>query len=146
MRNNKGGRPRKELKKDMFEKLCSIMCTENEICGFFGVTDKTLTRWCKENYGMGFSDAFKVLSADGRISLRRAQFRLAERSAAMAIFLGKNILGQTDNVASNDIVEQIEKANYKVKSLADLMNKAQPSPSISDLLMEASELEDVTDE
>lgn len=36
------------------------------------------------------------------MSLRRAQFRLAEKSAAMAIFLGKNYLGQSDNVAIED--------------------------------------------
>lgn len=91
------GRPRKEINKEAFEKLCAIMCTEDEICGVFGITDKTLTRWCKETYGMNFSDTFKVYSADGKISLRRKQFKLADRSAAMAIFLGKQYLGQTDN-------------------------------------------------
>ena len=91
------GRPRKEINKEAFEKLCAIMCTEEEICGVFGITDKTLTRWCKETYGMNFSDTFKVYSADGKISLRRKQFKLADRSAAMAIFLGKQYLGQTDN-------------------------------------------------
>ncbi len=30
------------------------------------------------------------------MSLRRFQFKLAQRSAAMAIFLGKNYLGQSD--------------------------------------------------
>lgn len=91
------GRPRKEINKEAFEKLCAIMCTEEEICGVFGITDKTLTRWCNETYGMNFSDTFKVYSADGKISLRRKQFKLADRSAAMAIFLGKQYLGQTDN-------------------------------------------------
>lgn len=93
----KGGRPKKELNKDEFEKLCSIMCTESEICSWFGITDKTLTRWCKDTYGVGFSDAFKIYSVNGRISLRRTQFRLAEKSYAMAIFLGKQYLGQKDN-------------------------------------------------
>lgn len=90
------GRPRKEIKKDSFEKLCGLQCTEAEICGFFGVTDKTLSRWCRENYGGNFSETFKELSQDGKISLRRAQFRLAEKSSAMAIWLGKQYLGQHD--------------------------------------------------
>ena len=91
------GRPRKEIKKDSFEKLCGLQCTETEICGFFGVTDKTLSRWCRENYdGRNFSETFKELSQDGKISLRRAQFRLAEKSSAMAIWLGKQYLGQHD--------------------------------------------------
>lgn len=91
------GRPRKEIKKDSFEKLCGLQCTETEICGFFGVTDKTLSRWCRENYdGRNFSETYKELSQDGKISLRRAQFRLAEKSSAMAIWLGKQYLGQHD--------------------------------------------------
>lgn len=32
----------------------------------------------------------------GKVSLRRTQFRLAEKSAGMAIFLGKNYLDQSD--------------------------------------------------
>ena len=35
------GRPKKYIDKDEFEKLCALQCTENEICGFFDVTDKT---------------------------------------------------------------------------------------------------------
>ena len=35
----------------------------------------------------------------GFISLRRKQFELAEKSPAMAIFLGKQYLGQTDKDA-----------------------------------------------
>lgn len=95
---NKGGRPRKKIDKEVFEKLCGIMCTEDEICGVFGITDKTLSKWCKDTYGQGFSDVYKIMSADGKISLRRKQWKLADKSAAMAIFLGKNYLGQKDNV------------------------------------------------
>jgi hypothetical protein len=32
-----------------------------------------------------------------KLSLRRNQLRLSEKSAGMAIFLGKQYLGQTDN-------------------------------------------------
>lgn len=91
-------RPRKEIKKESFEKLCNLMCTKEEMCGFFGVDQKTLTRWCKDTYGEGYSQCYNKYSQDGKISLRRAQFRLAEKSAAMAIFLGKNILGQSDHI------------------------------------------------
>ena len=34
----------------------------------------------------------------GKISLRRKQWQLAEKSASMAIWLGKQYLGQRDNV------------------------------------------------
>ena len=92
------GRPRKEFNKDQFEKLCHIQATGEEICGWFGYGDQdTLNARCKENYGMTYSDTYKIYSKDGRISLRRKQFDLATRSAGMAIFLGKQYLGQKDD-------------------------------------------------
>lgn len=95
--SKRGGRPRKEIDKKIFENLCGIQCTEAEILAVLEITDKTLNAWCKRTYGMGFSDIYKEKRNYGKMSLRRAQFRLAEKNAAMAIFLGKNILGQSDN-------------------------------------------------
>lgn len=92
------GRPHAEIDKKQFENLCGLQCTYEEICGWFGVTDKTLNGWCKRTYGKKFSEVFSEKRGNGRISLRRMQWRLAERSASMAIFLGKQFLGQRDNV------------------------------------------------
>lgn len=96
MGTNKGGRPFKEIPQKEFEKLCSMQCTKEEICGFFDITDKTLDRWVKRTYKQSYSEVYRQKRANGRISLRRSQFKLAEKSAAMAIFLGKNYLGQSD--------------------------------------------------
>lgn len=85
-----------EEKYRQFEKLCSLQCTEEEICCAMDVTDKTLTRLLKAHYGMGFSEAYKKYSAAGKISLRRTQFKMAERSDRMAIWLGKQYLGQRE--------------------------------------------------
>lgn len=101
------GRPKKEIDKRQFEKLCGLQCTKGEICYWFDVTDKTLEAWCKRTYDAGFSEVFKLKRGAGKISLRRAQFRLAEKSASMAIFLGKNYLGQSD--APEDLTEGMEK-------------------------------------
>ena len=95
---NKGGRPTKEFDQVLFEDLCGIMCTRDEICQVLHTTNKTLDAWCKRTYGVGFSSIYENKSAIGKTSLRRAQFKLAEKSAAMAIFLGKNYLGQSDRV------------------------------------------------
>ena len=102
------GRPRKEINKTEFEKLCFLQCTEREFCSWFDVSDETLNKWCKENYdGRTFLDVFKEKRENGLISLRRTQFQLAEKSPAMAIFLGKNLLGQTDKLEQtvNDVSE-----------------------------------------
>lgn len=102
-----GGRPPAQIDQAQFEKLCEFQCTEAEICNFFTVTDKTLNAWCRRTYGRGFSDIREQKRAGGKINLRRAQFRLAETSASMAIFLGKNILGQRDNPADEATANQI---------------------------------------
>ena len=113
----KVARPRKEIDQKDFESLCALQCTKEEICGFFDVSDKTLENWCKRTYSEGFSEVFKKKRGKGKISLRRAQFRLAEKSASMAIWLGKQWLGQKDTVEierpdevviSNNLVEVIK--------------------------------------
>ncbi len=90
-------RPKKELDQEQFEKLCSYQCTKVEICDFFHVSDKTLDAWVKRTYGESFSEVFAKKRSLGKISLRRSQFKLAEKNAAMAIWLGKQYLGQRDN-------------------------------------------------
>lgn len=92
------GRPKKELNKEQFEYLCSIQCTEEEIAGVFKCDVNTVNRWCNDTYGEGFSEVYKNHSANGKMSLRRLQFRMAEKSPAMAIWLGKQYLGQTDKI------------------------------------------------
>lgn len=92
------GRPKKEIDKKQFENLCGLQCTKEEICAWFDVTDKTLDAWCKRTYKQTFSEVFSQKRGKGKISLRRSQFRLAEKNANMAIWLGKQYLDQKDNI------------------------------------------------
>lgn len=98
----KMGRPTKTIDKAQFEKLCALQCTMIEVCDFFDVTEKTLEKWCKQTYGETFSKVFQKKRNLGKISLRRNQMKLSEKSATMAIFLGKNILGQKDSYSLED--------------------------------------------
>lgn len=98
----KMGRKPKEISKETFEKLCNIQCTESEICSVLQICEDTLNAWCKRTYDLTFSDAYKKYSENGKMSLRRMQFRLAQKYPAMAIFLGKQYLGQRDVVEQND--------------------------------------------
>jgi len=97
----------------MFESLCSIQCTQAEICSVLDVDDVTLNSWCKRTYKkrikdeetgkyklvpMSFSEVFSIKREGGKASLRRKQWLLADHNAAMAIFLGKQYLGQTDKI------------------------------------------------
>lgn len=108
-------RPRKEINIEHFQKLCELQCTLQEIAGFFDVSEDTIERWCKRELKMSFADVFKKYGAKGKISLRRAQFKLAEKNASMAIFLGKNYLGQTDRY--EQIISDVE----DLSTLADML-------------------------
>lgn len=90
------GRPKIEIDQKNFESLCGLQCTLAEIASFFHCSEDTIERWCKRTYNLTFADAFKNHSAQGKMSLRRAQFKLAQTNATMAIFLGKQYLGQKD--------------------------------------------------
>ena len=91
-------RPSTKIDKEQFEKLCALMCTEEEIAGFFDCSVDTINRFCKRVFSLSFADAFKKCSSLGKIGLRRNQFKIAESNATMAIFLGKQYLGQRDVV------------------------------------------------
>ena len=92
------GRPKIQIDKEQFRKLCELHCTKEEIAGFFNCHEDTIENHCKNEYGESFSQAFKRLSAGGKMSLRRYQFELAKHNASMAIFLGKQYLNQRDDV------------------------------------------------
>ena len=96
------GRPPKEIDEKTFKNLCAIFCTLEEIAGVFECSEDTIERWCKRTFGENFADVYKKASAKGKMSIRRNQFKLSEKNAAMAIFLGKNYLNQKDSVEYED--------------------------------------------
>lgn len=101
-------RPRKQIDKAQFEKLCAMQCTQEEMCGFFDCDDVTLNSWCKREYKKSFSEVFRQKRQGGRISLRRTQWKLSETNVTMAIWLGKQYLGQTDQPTENIDAEDTE--------------------------------------
>ena len=115
------GRPQKEIDKKIFENLCGLQCTLEEIAGVFDCSADTIERWCKREYREIFAEVYKKHSAKGKMSLRRIQFKLAEKSAAMAIFLGKNYLGQKDNIIETDeqTLQAVGEALVKIKRAAE---------------------------
>ena len=114
-------RPRKEIDQKQFENLCGLQCTLEEFCGWFNVTDKTLDSWCKRTYGKSFSEVFREKRGLGKISLRRSQWRLAEKNANMAIWLGKQYLGQKDQVEASLAVDMArdDALSESLRELAD---------------------------
>ena len=79
------------------ERLCAIQCTDGEIAAWFGVSTRTIERRRLEPE---FAEVMERGKAKGRISIRRLQMKLLEEgNATMGVWLGKQILGQVDQVA-----------------------------------------------
>ena len=110
---------RKEINIKEFEKLCELQCTKVEIAGWFKICEDTLDARIKEHYGETFSVVFAKKRIRGKISLRRIQYQLAEKNPAMAIFLGKNYLGQSDSH-----LLEIENADEHCKRIADVLKQS----------------------
>lgn len=91
------GRPKFKIDYNAVEKLAGIMCTQKEIAHFLGCDERTLQRDDE------FCRVYKKGQETGKMSLRRMQYKLAEKNAAMAIFLGKQYLGQTDVLEYKDV-------------------------------------------
>ncbi len=109
VRKEKRGRPKKEFDKKLFTDLAGLGCSQEEIAWMFrDETGKpanidTLSRWCKRTFGMNFQEYIKNCGCMAlKIQIRRNQLKLSEKSAAMAIFLGKQYLGQRDNFDFED--------------------------------------------
>ena len=115
-------RPRKEISAEQFEKLCGLQCTLSEIAGFFDCSEDTIERWCRREYEISFADAFKKYSASGKMSLRRYQFDLAKKNASMAIFLGKQYLGQRDTPSDGEMSEPLKKALEIIGGIPSAIN------------------------
>lgn len=125
---NKSGRPRKKITQDAFQKLCKLQCTEEEIAGFLDCSVDTLQRWVKENYdGETFAVVYKKYAAGGRVSLRRRQWALAEHNATMAIWLGKQHLGQRETINVAADAEQLDKLDAILQGVKAAAG-SKPSP------------------
>ena len=128
----KGDTPAQDrIDKKQFENLCGLQCTINEVCDFFDVEDDTLNSWCKKTYGTTFSEVFKRKRGKGQISLRRMQWKLAEKNAAMAIFLGKQYLGQKDKIEYTD--DGMKSINENINNIANLINNPKKNRTEEDV-------------
>lgn len=128
----KGDTPAQDkIDKKQFENLCGLQCTLLEICDFFDVEDDTLNSWCKKTYGTTFSEVFKLKRGKGQISLRRMQWKLAEKNTTMAIFLGKQYLGQKDKIEYTD--DGMKTINENINNIANLLNNPKPNRNEKDV-------------
>ena len=92
---------KKEIDFDQLNKLLNLQCTEEECASFFSISKNTLKARIREAGHDSFLSYAEPHRAMGKISLRRHQWRSAEKGVwQMQKFLGTQWLGQSDKVES----------------------------------------------
>ena len=110
------GRPKKEINYRQVETLASIFCTQEEIASVLDISVRTLQR------DEEFCRIYKKGQDMAKSSLRRMQYKLADKNPTMAIWLGKQYLNQRDR---QEIVAEVDnKNNYKELSVEELKKLA----------------------
>lgn len=125
----------KEITIEELENLLICQCNLAETLDYFSCTEKELNDFCKQNYqNKTFGQLFKEKTSLGKANLRKLQFKHAESSVQMAIWLGKQYLGQEEKqkvqndskfVIVNDIPKSLPNSNNKTseeKRIFDAIN------------------------
>lgn len=102
-------RPQKQIDPKLVEGLARLGCTYEEIASIVECSTKLLQR--------RFVHLIKKGQDEMKLSIRRNQMRLSEKSAAMAIWLGKQYLGQRDQIDHRVEVTGIDAARQAYRDL-----------------------------
>lgn len=103
---------------EVIENLCKIHCTGREIAAAMGCSYDVLQDRIESKFNKPLNEYIKERHEAGHVSLRRAQFKYAEKgNAQLLIHLGRMYLeDQKEKGASNESVEEM------LKEIASRMN------------------------
>lgn len=90
----KSTQKKKTIKVSEIRKISGLQLSDREAAAFFGLRPKAFKEMLRID--VAAREAWEDRRELGKVSLRATQFELSKRSAPMAIFLGKQILGQTE--------------------------------------------------
>lgn len=90
----KMARPVKPIDEELLKRLCTILCTTEEMAAILEVSKDTLER--------RYAAEIKQWREGGKMSLRRAQYQAAMKgNTTLLVWLGKQHLGQSDKTDFN---------------------------------------------
>lgn len=117
--NKKVGRPKTPINLEELKKLCRLNCTMPEISSYFDIPLRTLEdRYTND---MEVRTAIDKGRNEGKLSLRRKQIQIMDETnnPTMAIWLGKQLLGQRDK---HDVITE-DKATNKLTEALDIIQE-----------------------
>lgn len=106
------GRPPIKIDEEKLKLLAQVGCTQEEIAAALGCSVDTL----KRNYAESIKTGMLLF----KVSVRREQFRLLKAgNATMGVWLGKQVLGQRDQLR----IGSEEDAPLRVNALREIPTK-----------------------
>ena len=116
----KVGRPKIQLNLSELQKLCRLNCTMPEIAAFFDIPLRTLED--KYTNDENVRNAIDKGRNEGKLSLRRKQIQIMDETnnPTMAIWLGKQLLGQRDR---QEILQDVHIEERKVLDLTKITDE-----------------------
>jgi len=119
-----GGAPTKPIDYKQLDTLCAIHCTGEECAAILRCSYEHLNNTLKKDGHGGFLDYFKEKSSNGKASLRRRQYKLAEDgNATMLIWLGKQWLGQKEPESKQHITFDDVTPEQRKGRISELLGK-----------------------
>lgn len=95
-----------KIDKQKFEAMVRMQMSDEELYQFFGVSSGDLYKWVKKTYKVRSPlTQIKRLRMEGKVAFLSQQFNLSKTNPAVAIWLGKNYFGQTDETESGNKAE-----------------------------------------
>ena len=104
------------INRKMFEKLAEAGATVTSFRDVYG--EDTLKKFCKLTYGLDEMSAVRQFAQKGKDKLKLAQYETAveKRNPVMLIWMGKQMLGQSDDPAKNKIEQE---RNQTIRDVID---------------------------
>jgi hypothetical protein len=122
-----GGRPPTVIDWTVLDELCGLSCTLDEVAGVFGCDPDTIQRAIRKTWNLTFKQYWTWKSAGAKVSLRRAQMRLAlGGNVLMQMFLGKQLLGQRETLGAAQDDDQDQDKNKEIKEVYGVTFVGQP--------------------
>lgn len=119
------GRPKIEINWNEVEGMAKVHATLEDIASHIGVHKDTLLKRCKREFKMTFSEYLEQKRAYVRNNLRRKQIETAmSGNVTMQIWLGKQMLGQTEKV------EQTNRNTHEVINLQEIFNDPEAAKAV----------------
>lgn len=118
-----------KINKTQLENLLRLGFSRQQTCDFFGVSQSTLLRYVKANYGITFEQLKAEHAAQLQANVMMNLLNISKKNASAAIFLAKSVCGLNENYtapvndeAENEFARALKKASRNISAASNLVS------------------------